>query len=83
MLERYLINTLQNHENDFSEALDPNWNDASKSFMGENELMKPAMAHEVRSLTTSIVDAIKACAVIVLPSGISRPGWWHRHPTHD
>lgn len=64
MLERYLINTLQNHENDFSEALDPNWNDASKSFMGENELMKPATAHEVRSLTTSIVDAIKACAPI-------------------
>ena len=61
MLERYLINTLQNHENNFSEALDPNWNNASRSLMGEHELMKPATLHDVRALATSII-ASKACA---------------------
>jgi len=66
MLERYLINTLQGHENNFSEALDPTWNDASNSFMGEQELTKPVTVHEFRSLTTLIRDAIssKPCAPI-------------------
>ena len=70
MLERYLINTLQHSENNFSDALDPHRIDTSGSLMGEHEEMKPASTHEVRSMTTSILDAIngiKTCQISPSP----------------
>ncbi|KAM6492882.1 hypothetical protein JOM56_011016 [Amanita muscaria] len=62
MLIRYLVNSLQSQENDYSDALDPLCNgDPNKSLMGEHQLTGLATTDELRTLGTSILAAIQSC----------------------
>ncbi|KIL56121.1 hypothetical protein M378DRAFT_89832, partial [Amanita muscaria Koide BX008] len=62
MLIRYLVNSLQSQENDYSDALDLLRNgDPNKSLMGEHELTGLATTDELRTLGTTILAAIQSC----------------------
>lgn len=83
---RYLVNSLQAHENSYEDALDPLRKDATKSFMGEHELVKMATVGDIRTMGTALMNAIQAShtpattqvtpGAIMMVSGASGTASW-------
>jgi len=66
---RYLINSLQADENDYSDQLNPFKNEVGKSLMGEHRMMEPATTGDVRTMGEAILNRLDA--VVTMPAHIS------------
>ena len=67
---KYLVDSLQRHENDYGNALCPVQNEPDQSFMGEHAILQPVTVNEFRMFGTTIMSALKtpesaACTQLV------------------
>ena len=74
---KYLVDSLQRHENDYGNALCPVQNEPDQSFMGEHALLQPVTVNEFRMFSTTIMSALKtpestACTQLV-NNGLTNP----------
>ena len=56
---KYLVDSLQRYENNYSDALCPVQNEPNQSFMGDHTLLQPVTVHEFRMFGTTIMSALK------------------------
>ena len=71
---KYLVDSLQRYENDYSNSLCPVQNEPDQSFMGDHTLLQPVTVQEFRMLGTTIMSALKiptACSQLVT---VNTPG---------
>ncbi|KAJ7611843.1 hypothetical protein FB45DRAFT_843944 [Roridomyces roridus] len=59
-LMRYLLDSLQSYESGHGDNLNPHRWELDKSFMGENDALKPATSAELRTLTSKLMTAISS-----------------------
>ena len=57
-LVKYLVDSLQRYENDYSNALCPVQNEPDQSFMGDHTLLRPVTVQEFRMFGTTIMSAL-------------------------
>ena len=78
-LIKYLVDSLQSYETDYSDALCPTPTEADKSFMGDHLLVQPVTTNEFRMFSTTVFSMLQKATsnsfqVVPHPAMVPGPG---------